>query len=129
MNQQIIQKVYEAFNRKDYSAVLELFDRQMEWFAAEHSPLADQSPYRGVDQIRKGVFDRIMQGFETLTVQVDEMIHNGNKVVALGYYHGLLKGKEKPFQAQLAHVWTIHENRIVKFQQYLDTYQVAQAMK
>jgi ketosteroid isomerase-like protein len=129
MNAQVIQKVYEAFNRKDYSTVLESFDRDMEWYAAEHSPLADQSPYRGLDQIRKGVFDRIQAGFEYLTVQTDEMISAENKVVALGYYHGLLKGKEKPFRAQLAHVWTIREDRIIKFQQYLDTYQVAQAVK
>jgi ketosteroid isomerase-like protein len=124
----LIQRVYDAFNKKNYGAVLETFDPKMVWIAADSSPLADRSPYRGLDAVREGVFDRIAAGFEQLTVVSNEILDAGDKVVALGYYHGQLKGKKSPFQAQVAHVWTIHHGRIVKFQQYMDTHRMSEVI-
>jgi len=49
----------------------------------------------------------------------------GEKVVALGYYYFRFHGQAEERKAQVAHVWTIRDNRAVKFQQYLDTLQVA----
>ena len=44
----------------------------------------------------------------------------------LGRYHGVRKATGKGFHAQVAHIWTITGGKATKFQQYLDTYQVAQ---
>ena len=49
----------------------------------------------------------------------------GGKVVVLGYYHGKFRGRAEEFKAQVAHIWTIREGQAVKFQQYLDTLQIA----
>ena len=62
--EQLIKNVYERFNSRNYAGVLEFFDENFEWNAAENSPLADRSPYHGVDAVRTGVFDRIAAGFE-----------------------------------------------------------------
>jgi ketosteroid isomerase-like protein len=47
-----------------------------------------------------------------LTVRVDE-----------------LKGREAPSQIQLAHIWTVRDGKAVKFQQYVDTYAIAESFK
>src|SRR5262245_51418675 len=48
-NKAIIENIYTAFNGRDYEGVLANFTDDFEWIAAENSPLADQSPYHGID--------------------------------------------------------------------------------
>jgi uncharacterized protein len=128
-NIKIVDKIYEAFNHGNYAAVLDFFGTRFEWFAADHSPLADQSPYRGLDAVREGVFDRIAAGFEYLRIKPDEIFGAGDKVVMLGYYDGLFKANGNRFEAQVAHVWTLAGGKAVKFQQYVDTLQIAESVK
>ena len=128
-NINVINKIYEAFGQRDFAAVLEHFAPTFEWIAAINSPLADHSPYRGLDQVRDVVFARIAAGFERLTVKVDEIFGAGDKVVALGFYDGVRKSNGKRFQAQMAHIWTLANGKATKFQQYVDTYQLAESFK
>ncbi len=44
---------------------------------------------------------------------------------ANGYYFLKFHGQAGERKAQVAHIWTMREGRAVKFQQYLDTLQVA----
>jgi len=128
-NISVINKIYEAFGQRDFAAALDLFGPTIEWISAVNSPLADRSPYRGLDEVREGVFMRIAAGFESLTVRVDEIFSGGDKVVVLGFYDGVYKANEKRFQAQVAHIWTLADGKAVKFQQYVDTYQLAESFK
>ena len=128
-NISIINRIYEAFGQRDFAAALNLFGPTIEWVAAVNSPLADRSPYRGLDEVREGVFMRIAAGFDRLTVKVDEIFGAGDKVVALGFYDGVYKANGKRFQAQVAHIWTLADGKAVKFQQYVDTYQLAESFK
>ena len=125
----IINRIYGAFGQRDFAAVLDMFDPTIEWIAAVNSPLADHSPYRGLDEVREGPLMRIAAGFDRLTVKVDEIFGAGDKVVALGFYDGVYKANGKRFQAQVAHVWTLANGKAVKFQQYVDTYQLAESFK
>lgn len=94
------------------------------------SPLADESPYNGPATIRARVFGRIEAGFERLTVKIDEIFAAENsRIVVLGYYNSLLRGREDPHETQLAHIWTVRDGKAVKFQQYIDTYKVAESFK
>ncbi len=127
-NIELIKRVYAAFNQASIPAVLQEFAPTIQWHAADHSPLADRSPYRGLEAVRDGVFLRITQNFDRLVVRVDEIFSAAaDRVVALGYYDGALKSNRTSFQAQVAHIWTIADGKVVKFQQYVDTYQLAEA--
>ena len=121
----LIRSIYDSFGRGDYDSVLTYFADDIEWFAADNSPLADRSPYKGKDEIRRGVFDRIEAGFEKLQVLPDEIFAAEGRVVVLGYYLGMFRGKESDFRTQVAHIWTVRNGRAAKFQQYLDTLKVA----
>ena|SRR5260221_13792652 len=128
-NLELIDTIYKHFNAREYDEVVENFANDFEWYAADNSPLADRSPYHGVNEIREGVFGRIEAGFRRLTVEIDEIIDAGAKVVVLGYYTGeYATGKEAP-RAQLAHIWTVLGGKAVKFQQYVDTLAIAEGAK
>ena len=125
-NRDVVNKIYTAFAAGNIPAVLELFDAAIEWYAAENSPLADRSPYRGVNEVVEGVFTRIELEFPGLAIQVDELLDAGDKIVMLGRYHVVRKATGRRFHAQVAHIWTISSGRATKFQQCRDTYQVTQ---
>ena len=123
----LIKTVYAAFNGRDYESVLAHFVEDFEWIAAENSPLADRSPYRGIAAIREGVFDRIAAGFEILELEPDEMFTGeAERVIVLGYYHGQFRGASSDFRTQVAHIWTVRNGKATRFQQYLDTLKVSQ---
>jgi uncharacterized protein len=128
-NISVINRIYEAFGQRDFAAVLDLFGPTIEWIAALNSPLADRSPYRGLDEVREGTLMRIAANFESLMVRVDEIFSAGDKVVALGFYDGVYNANGKRFQAQVAHIWTLADGKAIKFQQYVDTYQLAESFK
>jgi ketosteroid isomerase-like protein len=123
-----INQIYTSLAERDYEAVMSHLADDCVWIAADNSPLADLSPYHGIAAIRSGVFERIEAGFEALSVAIDEIIKcEGERVLVLGYYHGQFRGAPDEFTAQVAHIWTLRDGRAVKFQQYLDTLQIARA--
>jgi len=128
-NVNVVKSIYKAFDQGNIPAVFNLFDPSIEWIAADNSPAAEGSPYHGADEVREGVFMRIVTGFEGFIIRVDELLDAGDKVVMLGYYLGACKATGKKFQAQVAHIWTIAAGKAVKFQQYTDTYQLAESAK
>jgi ketosteroid isomerase-like protein len=128
-NVKIVKSIYRAFEQGDIPAVFNLFDPDIEWIAAENSPAAVGSPYRGLNDVREGVFMRIARGYDGFTIKVDELLDAGDKIIMLGYYLGAYKATGKRFQAQVAHIWTIYGGKAAKFQQYTDTYQLAEIAK
>ncbi len=126
-NIELIKSIYDAFEKRDFDALLSNFTEDFEWIAAENSPLADLSPYHGHAAIREGVLNRIAAAFETLTTDADEMFEADGRVVVLGHYRGRFRGKAENFQAQVAHIWTVRAGKAAKFQQYVDTLQIARS--
>ncbi len=121
-----IERLYASLGERDYEAVMSHLGNDIVWVVADNSPLADRSPYHGIAEVRSGIFERLTAGFDKLIVAVDEIFEcDDGKVVVLGYYHGRFRGRAEEFKAQVAHIWTIREGRAVKFQQYLDTLQIA----
>lgn len=128
-NIKLIETIYDHFDHRRYDDIIPYFAGDMTWVAADNSPLADQSPYHGPAAIRANVFGRIDAGFEKLTVRIDEIFGADDRVVVLGYYHGRMRGQAEDSDTQLAHIWTVRDGKAVKFQQYIDTYKIAESFK
>jgi ketosteroid isomerase-like protein len=100
-----IEKLYASLGERDYEAVMAHLADDIVWIVADNSPLADQSPYRGIAAVRSGVFERLTAGFERLIIVTDEIFEcGGGRVVALGYYYGKFSGRAEEFKAQVAHI-------------------------
>ena len=66
MSQQDVQAVrggYDAFNRKDIPAVLDLYDEQIEWIEAGGGR-APAGTFRGTQSVAKEVFATVPQNFD-----------------------------------------------------------------
>ena len=102
----LIRSLYEAFGRGDVPAVLAAMD----------------------PAIVEGVFARLGGEWDGFSVALEELLDAGDTVVARGRYGGAYKKTGIRIHAQFAHVWTLRDGKVVKFQQYTDTLQATKAV-
>ncbi|MBL7743069.1 MAG: nuclear transport factor 2 family protein, partial [Chitinophagaceae bacterium] len=105
-------------------------DAKVEWNEAESFIYGDNKPFIGPDAVVNGVFAKIggeWDGFTITNLQVINM--DNGMVLATGRYQAKYKKNGAVLDAQMAHVWTLKDGKIVKFQQYTDTKQFAEVIK
>ena len=127
-NVAIVRALYEAFGKGDIPGVLGKFDQKIEWREAENFIYADRNPYIGPNEILEGVFLRFVSEWTDFTVSPESIIDAGEQVVTLGTYSGTHKKTGKSVRAQMVHVWNMSDGKAVRFQQYTDTKQFADAV-
>ena len=124
-NLEIMKQAYTAFGDGAIEAVVGLMDPDIEWNEAEHSLWHQPGGHHGPGEVLSNVFARIGDDFDVFEV-VPETFHDaGEKIVVEGRYRATAKATGEPLDAQVCHVWTIRNGRIVAFQQYVDTWQLA----
>ena len=126
-NVDIIRGMYDAFARGDVPAVLAVLDSDIEWREAENFLYADRNPYIGPSAVLEGVFARLGTEWEGFAATPDSCLDAGDTVVAQGHYSGVYKGSGRPVRAQFAHILTMRGGKVIRFQQYTDTRQFADA--
>ena len=126
-NRDTVKGIYNAFSKGDVPAVLGAFASQIQWREAESILYADHNPYVGPQAVLEGVFQRIISDIEGFTVLPEHFYEEGDTVVVEGRYRGNVKATGTYLDAQFAHVWHLRDGKIVRFQQYTDTKQWAEA--
>lgn len=122
-----IKALYESFEGGDVPAVLGRMSPDIVWNEAENFPYADGNPYRGPEAIAAGVFARCGGEWDGFAVAMPDLIDGGDRVVAFGRYSGAFKATGRNINPQAVHVWTLRDGKVVAFQQYIDTLDVARA--
>lgn len=128
-NLSIVDNLYKAFAEGDIPGVLASMDEKIVWNEAESNFYADGNPYIGPEAVLNGVFARVVGDHDYLNlkdIQLHEM--SNNKVLASLRYDGKVKQTGKTFNAQVAHLWTLEDGKIIGFQQYVDTKKLNDAM-
>lgn len=125
----VIDNLYKAFGVGDIPTVLSFMDAKIVWNEAEGNAYADGNPYVGPDAVLNGVFARVggeWDGFKLVNIQLHDM--SNNQVLATLRYNGTYKKTNKPIDAQVAHLWTLNDGKVIAFQQYVDTKQLNDAL-
>jgi ketosteroid isomerase-like protein len=125
----IVRALYEAFAKGDVPTVLGAFTPDAEWREAENFPYADGNPYVGPGAILQGVFMRLATEWEAFAANPAQFLDAGDTVIVTGRYTGAYKATGRSIDAQFAHVWTLANGKVARFQQYTDTLQVARAVQ
>ena len=124
----IIENMYKAFAEGNIPNVLAGMDDNIVWNEAEGNSLADGNPYIGPDAVLNGVFARLgaeWENFRLVDIKLHEM--SNNQVLATLRYHGKNIKTGISIDAQAAHHWTLKDGKVIGFQQYVDTKQLAEA--
>jgi uncharacterized protein len=113
----LIGGLYAAFGRGDVPAILAMLDEDIEWHAPANLPHGGD--FRGREAVG-GFFQGIGQLWEGLDLDLEPLLSDGDRVVALARAHGRLRatGEESGYSA--AHVWTIRDGTPVRFDEYVN---------
>jgi hypothetical protein len=127
-NIHVIDKLYKGFATGDIPTVLGLMHEKISWNEAEGNALADGNPYVGPGAVLNGVFARLGEEhdyFKLENIELHDMYND--KVLATLRYNAKRKSNGALIDAQVAHFWTLKDGKIIAFQQYVDTKQLADA--
>lgn len=127
-NRAIINAMYLSFAKGDIPSVLASLDPNVVWMEAEGNALADGNPYKGPDAVSNGIFNRIGEDYEFFrleNIKLHEMAND--EVLATLRYNGKFKANGATINAQAAHLWKLKNGKVIGFQQYVDTKQLADA--
>lgn len=125
-NSDIIKNIYDLFAKGEVPAILELFDKDVIWTDMEGFPTG--GTYVGAGAILNGVFMRLGTEWNNFQAVPDEFLESADRVVVLGHYQGTYKTTGRGMSVPFAHVWTLREDKVVKFVQYTDTLLVSKVL-
>jgi ketosteroid isomerase-like protein len=120
---EIVRDFYERLKAGDAAGALGLMAHDIEWTTMWHYKVNG----RGPDRVAEGLFKPLMAEWSRFALEPAEFIVDGDTVVSLGHFVGLHAATGKRANAGYAHVWTVKDNRIARFRQYIDTLAIAEA--
>ncbi|HVO99537.1 MAG TPA: nuclear transport factor 2 family protein [Bryobacteraceae bacterium] len=127
-NKHAVKAFYDAVAGGNIPAVLGLIDPQCTWNEAENFIYADGNPYIGPQAVLMGVFARFAGEWNGFSATSESMTAEGDTVISQGRYRATYKATGKSIDAPFAHVFTLKDGKIVRFQQYTDTAQFRDAV-
>jgi ketosteroid isomerase-like protein len=123
-----IHVLYDAFTRGDMRRCIGFFDPLVVWHSAENFIYSDESPYVGVDAVRKLIFERLPSDWDDFSWSPGEILGGGELVIANGRFSGKFKANGAYVDAQFVQVFQFKDGLIVKCQMYTDTAQFKEAL-
>ena len=116
----IVRRSYDAFARDDMDGVLADMHPDIEWHQAQGLPHGGL--YHGLDEVRRNIFDPLDdEWWDEFTATPDEFLDAGDHVVVIGRYRGRAKRTGTPLDVPFVHVWTLRDEKAIRFRQFLDT--------
>src|SRR5687768_16886375 len=125
-NKEKIEGLYASFATGDIPTVLDGFASDIEWNEAEGFMYGGK--YIGRNAVLENVFMKIGTEWEGFSVVPHQIVDGGDTVVGLGTYSGKFLGTGKSMSVPFAHVWTLRDGKVAKFDQYTDTLVIAKSL-
>ena len=119
-NLSLIRELYDAFIRADIGAVLNFLDpaADLEFEGPEVIPWAGH--WHGREGWAK-FFQTIGENTEQITLKMEPVAAQGDKVVFAGRYQTRVKLTGKRIDSPLVHLWTIRNGLVMKCQELTNT--------
>lgn len=114
-----VETFYLAVATGDIPTVLGLLDDKVEWTQANGSPYA--GTYHGPQAVLEGVFAKLGTEWDGYKVEPSQHLAEGDEVVSLGTYSGTYKATGKSSSARFAHAFTVKDDKVVRFEQVVDS--------
>jgi ketosteroid isomerase-like protein len=126
-NTEVITALYAAFGTGDIPTVLGTLTEDVSWTEAEGFPYG--GTYIGRDAVLENVFMKLGTEWDGFSAVAEELVAQGDTVVAIGEYSGAYLATGKSFAAPFVHIWRMRDGQAHTFRQITDTVLVHAAMK
>jgi ketosteroid isomerase-like protein len=126
-NREAIQALFDAYANRDAETMLGCLDDAAEWIEAAGFPYA--GTYVGPQAVMDNVWRPMATEWDGWSAVPDEIIVEGDRVVAVGTYSGAYKATGKAFSARFAHVFTMKNDKVIRMEQFVDSATVNAALQ
>ena len=128
-NKETTQAIYDLFGKGDVPAILELVTDDITWTCPGPTEIL---PYAQVHKGKEGVaefFRLIYANKDFPGFDVEELIGEGDKVVAIGHWDAESKKTGRPYSGDWAMVFSYRDGKLYEHKEYYDSYGEAMASK
>ena len=121
-NVEFMKNLYDTFGRGDVPTVVGLLSPDIRWYQAESNPyMPTGEPWIGPDAILNNLFIKLGTEWDGFAVHPKAFYGAGDTVIVEARYSGTYKATGKRLDAQVCHVWDVKDDKVTRFQQYVDT--------
>lgn len=112
-NLDVVRHIYGAWRSEGSPVASGLLDPDIEWV---NSPDAvEPGTRRGIDAFAAAA-GSVGETFEDTSVEIDEMLDAGDRVVVLATLHGRGRGSGAEVERRQGYIWTLHDGRATRFE-------------
>lgn len=122
----VVRRQYIASTNRDLEALRATLAVDVEWTEMAGFPLA--GTYRTPDGVTSAVMERLGEDWDDWIAHDDTYVVDGENVVVLARYTATNKATGKDIDVRVAHHFIVRGGRIVRFEQFVDTAKVREAM-
>ncbi len=122
----VVRRQYLASAAGDLAALRATLAPDVEWTEMAGFPLA--GTYRTPTGVTSNVMEKLAQDWDGWTAHDDTYLVDGENVVVLARYTARNKATGKELNVRVAHHFTVRGGQIVRFEQFVDTAKVRDAM-
>jgi ketosteroid isomerase-like protein len=123
----VVRRQYLASAAGDLEALRATLAPDVEWTEMAGFPLA--GTYRTPEGVTAAVMERLGAEWDGWTAHDDAYVVEGENVVVLARYTAANKATGKPIAVRVAHHFIVRGGLIVRFEQFVDTALVREAMQ
>lgn len=114
---ELLRRYYDALNAKDFEALSQAFDPEIEWQEPSESP--EGGRWHGRDAVLKHLAEGLDSWSEGTCVS-EEFLKAGDRIVSLEKVDVRLKGREDWIRGRLAAVFVVRDGRIAQARIFWD---------
>lgn len=122
----MVRRQYIASAAGDLEALRATLAPDVEWTEMAGFPLA--GTYRTPQGVTTNVMEALARDWDRWTAHDDHYVVDGENVVVLARYTAANKATGKPISVRVAHHFAVRSGLIVRFEQFVDTAKVLEAM-
>ena len=108
-------EIYDAFNRRDFEAVVSYMDPELEVHDRDRTGLVHHGP-----EGWQAFIDEWMENWESYTVEVKEIERSGDNVFIQLVQHGIGKGSGIEFSEEFSQVLTFSGDKVTRFSIFVE---------
>lgn len=119
----LVERLYDAFNRRDLPAMVELCDERMEFYPVTAAELGRAAPYVGPSGLEEYLRD-IATVWDELLILPKKIESNGNKLLVRGRVY--LRSHQLGIRDMpAAWIWEVEAGRFLRGEVFIDPEQAA----
>jgi ketosteroid isomerase-like protein len=122
----VVRRQYLASAAGDLEALRATLAADVEWTEMAGFPLA--GTYRTPAGVASNVMEKLAADWENWIAHDDSYVTDGENVVVLARYTATNKATSKAIDVRVAHHFVVRGGKIVRFEQFVDTAKVLEAM-